>query len=123
MFATFIRTATLIAIATWAPAAFAQEIGRPFEPAPGAPQGFIGAAPQTYTMPNTATTTLSPTQLPTSAPAPTVVLPTPPARPAEAAHADAPRCWCHQINPVNNSVMRTKCAPECCYGESAIDGC
>ena len=122
MIRSFIRTALMIAIATWAPATFAQEIAPRIDPMPMAPRGFNGAAPQTFTMPNTATTLSSP-QLPSSAPAPTLVLPPPAARAAEPAYADAPRCWCHQLNPANNSVMRTKCAPECCYGESANDGC
>jgi len=122
MFASFSRTASMIAFVIWAPAAFAQEIGRPFEPAPGAPQGFIGAAPQTFTMPN-APTALPSTQLPSSAPALNVTSPPPSAKAEEPAHADAPRCWCHVVNPENNNVERTKCGPECCHGDSADDGC
>lgn len=122
MFTSFIRTAWMIALATWAPVAFAQEIGRPIDSMPAPSQGFSATVPQTYTAPNTATT-LSPSELPSSAPAATLVLPPPPAQAAEPAHADAPRCWCHAVNPVDNTFTRTKCAPECCYGDSANDGC
>lgn len=121
MFISFVRTATLIAIVTSTSAGYTQEMAPRAEPMPMAPQGL--AAPQTYTMPNTPATALSPTQLPSAAPAPTVVLPPPPAQAAEPAHADAPRCWCHVVNPGSNTVERTKCGFECCRGDSADDGC
>jgi hypothetical protein len=122
MFTSFFRTAAMIAFATMAPAAFAQEIGRAIDPMPAPSQGFSPAVPQTYTAPNTATT-LSPTQLPLSAPALNVTIPPPSARVDEPAHADAPRCWCHVVNPGNSIVERTKCGPECCHGDSTDDGC
>jgi hypothetical protein len=122
MFASFFRAASMIAFTSLASAAFAQEIGRPIEAMPQGPQGFSAPTQPTITMPNTGTT-LSPIELPSSAPGTTVVLPPPPEKATESDQPDAPRCWCHMVNPGNNSVERTKCGPECCHGDSADDGC
>lgn len=97
---------------------------RPVDPVPVRPVDPVPVRP--VPLPPAPLPTPLPAPLPqpptVMAPPPVAVVPKPPPAAAPVKRPSPRKCWCYQRLPSGGST-RSKCAPECCRGDSRDDRC